>query len=368
MTDIIELDTDAAAPALDLAKVEDFSGRMVGILNGASAALMLSIGHQLGLFDTMASLPPSTSEEVARSSGLVERYVREWLGAMTTAGVVEYDSTRGAYRLPPEHAAMTTRAAGPNNFAAYTQFLPMAASVEDEVMTCFRNGGGVPYSSYPKFHAQMAEMSGAIFDASLVSSTLPLVPGLIEALEAGIDVADVGTGSGHAVNVMAKAFPNSRFVGLDFSEEALARGRAEAAAMGLSNATFEVKDAATVDGSRQFDFMTTFDAVHDQARPNEMIAGIHAALKPGGYWLCVDVAASSNVGENISHPMGTFLYTVSCAHCMTVSLAYDGVGLGAMWGVQKARELFAQAGFTDVSVRTIEGDILNNYYVCRKAD
>jgi SAM-dependent methyltransferase len=286
---------------------------------------------------------------------------------MTTAGIVEYDSARDTYRLPPEHAALTTRAAGPHNFASFMQFIPIAAAVEDDVMACFRNGGGVPYSAYPKFHAAMAEMSGAIFDASLVNTTLPLVPGLIARLEQGIDVADVGTGSGHAVNVMAKAFPNSRVVGLDFSEEALARGRAEAASMGLSNARFEVKDAATLDGSTQYDFITTFDAVHDQAQPDRMVAGIYAALKPGGYWLCVDVAASSNVGENRDHPIGTFGYTVSCMHCMTVSLAYDGVGLGAMWGVQRARELFRQAGFEDIAIHSVDGDVMNNYYVCRKA-
>jgi SAM-dependent methyltransferase len=262
---------------------------------------------------------------------------------------------------------MTTRAAGPNNFAAFTQMIPLVAAVEDEVMKCFRNGGGVPYSSYPKFHAMMAEVSGAIFDATLVSTTLPLVPGLVERLEAGIDVADVGTGSGHAVNVMAKAFPNSRVVGLDFSEEALARGRAEASAWGLTNARFEVKDAATLDSSTQYDFMTTFDAVHDQAHPDRMVAGIFAALRPGGYWLCVDVAASSNVGENRDHMLGTLMYTVSCMHCMTVSLAYDGVGLGAMWGVQQARELFRTAGFDEVTIHTVEGDVMNNYYVCRKA-
>jgi ubiquinone/menaquinone biosynthesis C-methylase UbiE len=353
---------------MDMAKVEEFGGKMAGILNSAAAALMLSVGHRLGLFDVMAGLAPSTSHEVAAAAGMNERYVREWLGAMTVAGIVEYDAGRDTYRLPPEHAALTTRAAGPNNFAAFMQFIPVVAEVETELLDKFRQGGGVPYSSYTRFHEAMAEISGAVFDAALVPAVLPMVPGIIERLEAGIDVADIGTGSGHAVNVMAQAFPKSRIVGIDFSDQALERGRAEAASLGLSNASFLAKDAATLDSSTPFDFITTFDAVHDQAKPQAMIDGIFAALKPGGYWLCVDIQASSHVGENVAHPLGTFGYTVSCMHCMTVSLAYDGEGLGAMWGVQKARSMFAQAGFTDIQVHALEGDPMNNYYVCRKPD
>ncbi len=352
---------------LDMSKVEAFGGQMVGFLNGGAAALGLSIGHQTGLFDAMAELPPATSDEIAEAAGLNERYVREWLGAMVTAGVIEYDRGRGAYVLPPEHAALTTRAAGPNNYACFMQFIPMAGAVEAEVIDKFRHGGGVPYSSYTRFHEAMADLSGAIFDANLVSATLPLVPGVVERLEAGIDVADIGTGSGHAINVMAKAFPKSRFVGFDFSEEAVERGRAEAKAWELTNATFEAKDVAALDDSLQFDFITTFDAIHDQAKPREVVAGIHRMLKPDGYWLCVDVQASSHVGENVEHPMGAFMYTISCMHCMTVSLAYDGEGLGAMWGVQKAREIFTDAGFGPIQIHTLPGDPMNNYYVCQKS-
>jgi SAM-dependent methyltransferase len=351
---------------LDLGKVEEFGAQMASFINGGAAALMLSIGHQTGLFDVMAGLPPSTSEQIAGAAGLQERYVREWLGAMVTAGVVEYDSGGAAYVLPPEHAALTTRAAGPNNFAAMAQMIAINGGVESEIIDKFRNGGGVPYSSFTRFHEATADTTGAVFDANLVSSTLPLVPGIIERLEAGIDVADIGTGSGHAINVMAKAFPKSNFVGYDFSDEALERGRAEAAAWDLTNTSFEAKDVATLDESRPFDFITTFDAIHDQAKPGAVVRGIHDALKADGYWLCVDVRASSHVGENVDHPLGTFGYTMSCMHCMTVSLAYGGEGLGAMWGVQKARELFTDSGFDKIEIHTVEGDPFNNYYVCQR--
>jgi 2-polyprenyl-3-methyl-5-hydroxy-6-metoxy-1,4-benzoquinol methylase len=349
-----------------MGKLEAFGARMSTILNGGAAALMISVGHRVGLFDTMAGLGSATSIEIAAAARLDERYVREWLGAMVTAGVVEYESARGTYRLPPEHAAMTTRAAGTNNYAAIMQFIPLIASVEEEVIDKFHNGGGVPYSSYGRFQVTMAEMSAMVFDASLVDATLPLVPGIVERLRDGIEVADIATGSGHAINVMAKAFPNSRFVGYDFSEEGIAVGRKEAADWGLTNATFEAKDVATLDEPERFDFITTFDAVHDQAKPRAVVKAIYDALKPGGYWLCVDVQASSHVGENVDHPLGTFGYTVSCMHCMTVSLAYDGEGLGAMWGVHQARDLFSDAGFVDIQVHTNDGDPFNNYYVCRK--
>jgi ubiquinone/menaquinone biosynthesis C-methylase UbiE len=286
---------------------------------------------------------------------------------MVTAGVVTYDGGSGSFSLPPEHAAFTVRSAGANNFALFMQFIPLLGDVESQIVDKFQRGGGVPYSSYPRFHETMAEMSRATVDATLLDATLPLVPHIVEQLRQGIEVADIGTGSGHAINVMAKAFPNSRFVGYDFSDEAVKRAQAEATAMGLTNAIFQVQDVAQLEQPGCFDFMTTFDAIHDQAKPREVVRAIYRALKPGGTWLCVDVQASSHVGENLAHPIGTFLYTVSCMHCMTVSLAYDGEGLGAMWGVHKAREIFQDAGFTEMQTHTVPGDIINNYYVCKKS-
>ena len=210
---------------LDPTRIEAFAGRMGGLLNDSLLALSISIGHQTGLFDTMATLPPSTSDEIAKAADLQERYVRETLGALTTGGIVTYDPANGTYTLPPEHAALTTRAAGVMNMAAFTQFVGLLGGVEQEVIRCFRDGGGVPYSSFPTFHRIMAELSKETIDATLLGGTLDLVPGLRERLVAGIDVADVGCGSGYAINVLGRAFPNSRFTGFDFSEEAITVGR-----------------------------------------------------------------------------------------------------------------------------------------------
>jgi 2-polyprenyl-3-methyl-5-hydroxy-6-metoxy-1,4-benzoquinol methylase len=351
---------------LDKAKAEAFGKQMVGILNSGLLALMTSIGHRTGLFDRMAGMAPSTSQQIADAANLNERYVREWLGSMVTGRIIEYDPANGKYRLPPEHAASLTRAAGPANLANMLQFTSLMGNVEDRIVDCFRNGGGVPYSEYPKFQQLMGEMSADIFDATLVNVTLPLVPGLVERLRSGIDVADVGCGQGHAINLMAKAFPNSRFIGYDFSEQGIAAGKAEAKAWRLTNAEFEVKDVSTLKGSRPFDLVTAFDVIHDQAQPRRVLKGIADSLKPNGVFLCVDIAASSNLGENMEHPLGPMLYSVSTLHCMTVSLALNGDGLGAVWGTQKAKDLLNEAGFKHIDVKSVEGDIFNAYYIARK--
>ncbi|OBJ62325.1 methyltransferase [Mycobacterium sp. 1423905.2] len=345
---------------------EAFAERIVATIDGASLALLLSIGHQTGLLDTLAGLPPSTSEEIAQAAGLNERYVREWLGGMTTGLVVDYDATAGTYRLPEHRARVLTRAAGPDNLAVVTQFLPLLGEVEQKIIGCFRTGGGLPYSEYPRFHTLMAEESGAVFDASLIDVVLPLVDGLPERLRAGADVADFGCGSGHAINVMAQAFPASRFTGIDFSEAAIATGRDEAVRLGLGNATFEAHNLAQLDKDCAYDVITVFDAIHDQAQPAQVLQNIYRALRPGGVLLMADIKASSRLEENVDRPMSTYLYTTSLMHCMTVSLALDGAGLGTAWGWQLAKSMLADAGFDDVVIAEIETDPINNYYIARK--
>lgn len=336
------------------------------MLTGGAMAALFALGHRTGLLDTMAQLPPSTSANIAAAANLNERYVREWLGGMVTGGVIDYEPKAGTYALPPEHAASLTTAAGPNNLASLAQCLSLFLRNEDELVECFRNGGGLAYDHFPGFQKMMAEISAAVNDTNLIDVTLPLVPGIVERLRAGIDVADVGCGEGHAINLMAKAFPNSRFTGFDFSPQAIAAGNAEARAMGNTNAQFEVADAAKLDMPEAFDFITVFDAVHDQADPAAMLANISRALRPGGTFLCVDIAMATALEENVGHPMAPFMYWVSTSHCMTVSLALGGVGLGTCWGKEKAIEMFADAGFKTTDVKQIEGDMLNNYYICQK--
>ncbi|MEU2795429.1 class I SAM-dependent methyltransferase [Streptomyces sp. NPDC007117] len=351
---------------VDPVQQEEFAGRMAQILNDACLGYLCSLGHRTGLFDVMAQLPPSTSEQIAEAAGLNERYVREWLGGVTVGGIVGYEPEDGTYRLPPEHAASLCRASGPDNMASFLQDLALIGQVEDEVVTAFRDGGGVPYSSYPKFQELQAEETARVYDAALVDAIIPLVPGLPERLGSGsgLDALDVGTGQGHVVNLLARAFPASRFTGVDMSEGGIAAAREEAARLGLPNARFDLADAAAVTGS--YDLVTAFDVIHDLARPAETLAAVAGALRDDGVFLMGDIAASSRLEENLDHPLGPTLYTFSVFYCMTVSLGEGGAGLGTVWGRQTALRMLAEAGFGDVEVREVEGDILNVYYVARK--
>ncbi|HEY5854827.1 MAG TPA: class I SAM-dependent methyltransferase [Aldersonia sp.] len=364
--------TNTLRTEIDTAAVEQFGERVLSTINEASIALLLSIGHQTELFDTMAGLPPATSAQIADAADLDERYVREWLGGLATGGIVDYDPAADAYALPAERAAVLTRAAGPDNLARLAQYIPVLAEVEQDIVGCFRNGGGVPYAKFPRFHAIMAEESTGVFDAALIDAILPLATGLPEQLRAGgAALADVGCGSGHAINLMAAAFPESRFTGYDFSAQALASARAEAVgsseSSGLPNAEFIECDVARLDVVERYDAITAFDSIHDQAHPAAVLANIHSALKPGGVFLMVDMKASSHVEDNKSLPWASFLYTISTMHCMTVSLALGGDGLGTVWGEQLALRMLADAGFADVQIADVETDPFNTYYVARKA-
>jgi SAM-dependent methyltransferase len=347
----------------DTTHTQSFAERALGIVNGGCLSLMLSVGHRTGLFDTLATLEPARSDRIATAAGLDERYVREWLGAMVTGRIVEYDPSTQTYWLPREHAAALTRAAGPDNLAELAQIVAMLGQVESAIVDVFRTGGGVHYSAFERFHTLMAESSQTTLEATLLTRTLPLVPGLVDRLEAGIDVLDVGCGHGVAILMMAKQFPRSRFVGLDVAAEAISAARTRGA--DLTNARFLVQDATTLSAPGSFDFITAFDAIHDQAAPRRVLRTIREALRPEGVFLMVDIAASSHLERNLDNPLAPFLFTVSTMHCMTVSLAQGGEGLGACWGEEKARELLVEAGFTSVDVSRVDGDPANGYYVCR---
>jgi ubiquinone/menaquinone biosynthesis C-methylase UbiE len=352
---------------IDQAKSEAFAEQMLSMLNQGALSLMISIGHKTRLFDTLSNMAPSTSEQIANSTGLNERYVREWLAAMVTGHIIEYDPAKGTYRLPPEHAMWLTRDAGMQNMAFQMQYIVMLAKVHEQIVDCFSNGGGVPYASFPDFQSIMAEESLHVMDNSLLQVILPLVAGLEERLRAGIDVADIGCGSGHALNIMAQAFPRSRFAGYDFSQEGINAAQAESRQLDLSNTHFEARDVSSLEIQDHYDFMTAFDSIHDQARPAKVLKAIERALRPGGNFLMLDIRASSRLEENMKHPLGPFLYTVSCNHCMTVSLADDGAGLGTMWGEQLASQMLHEAGFTQVEVKHVKGDIANSYYIASKS-
>jgi ubiquinone/menaquinone biosynthesis C-methylase UbiE len=317
----------------------------------------------------MAEMDFATSAKIADKAVLNERYVREWLGAMVTGGVIDYTPESKSYHLPAEHAAYLTRKAGADNIAVFTQYTAVMGEVEDDIVNCFKNGGGVPYSKFHRFHEVMAEDSGQSVLSSLESHILPLVPDLISKLKSGISMLDVGCGSGKIINKLAALFPHSHFTGIDLSEEAIATATSAAVISGLKNVEFIGKDLSDFHQTApeaKYDFITTFDAIHDQGKPLNVLKGIYRALKTDGIYLMQDISGTSHLEEDIKHPIGTFLYTISCMHCMTVSLAQDGEGLGAMWGEEKTKEYLSKAGFRSVQTNKLSHDIQNNWYIIKK--
>lgn len=351
-------------PGFDKQKAKAFTQLMVRHLEGASVTLMLEVGRRVGLFETMAGMGSASSAEIAAKAGLSERYVREWLAAMVCGGIVEYDASAATYRLPPEHAAALT---GPSmkNFATMAEIFPLLSRVIPHVAEAFRTGAGVPYKVYePEFVSVMDRRSRPRYAEMLFSAYLAKPEGLLPRLETGIRVADMGCGTGYCLRLMAQRFPRSTFVGYDLSEAAIAEARAEAAALGLKNVTYVVQDLTRFDAPGAYDLITAFDAVHDFPDPVGVLRRLRAALAPGGMFLMVDVCASSRLEENVGVPMAPYMYMISTMHCMSVSLASGGPGLGAAWGHQQALDLLRQAGFTDVQL-VERVDPVNSLYIAR---
>ena len=341
-----------------------FEEEMLDVMNKSALALLLSVGHRTKLFDTMSKLEPSTSQDIANAANLNERYVREWLGGLVTSKIIDYQAKSQTYSLPEEKAKFLTRE-GSYNYASSMQWIPALAYVEDHIVDCFKQGGGVPYELFKRFHTVMAEESSQTVLGALVENILPIIPQISEKLNSGINVLDVGCGSGRAVNLMAKSYPNSQFVGYDFSSEAIENASNEAKSLGLTNASFEIQDVSKFSKDKFFDVITAFDSIHDQAEPEKVLKNIRRSLNSTGIFLMQDIRASSKLENNMDHSLAPYLYTISCLHCMTVSLAQKGKGLGAMWGKELAVTMLKEAGFSSVDVKELPHDPINYYYLAR---
>lgn len=353
--------------AFDASRAADFETRLVRALNEGAMLQLISLAHRSGLLDQLAEGELMTSSELAAKAKLDERYVREWLGGATVAALVEHDPQAMTYRLPPEHATLLTDG-GEANLAVFSQYLPLMGQVEDDVLACFQHGGGVPYTRYARFHDIMAEDSGQTVLPVLLEAILPLAPELPGRLAQGIDVLDLGCGRGLALMKLAERFPASRFTGYDLSAEAIGWATERAARLSLANLRFEQRDLSDFDRTapaQRYDLVTTFDAIHDQAHPLNLLKGIRRTLREDGVYLAQDIHSSSHHHGDRDHPMGTLLYTVSIMHCMSVSLAQGGEGLGTMWGREKAREYFGKAGFGNIEVHQLSHDTMNDYWVLR---
>jgi SAM-dependent methyltransferase len=350
--------------AVDRKRVQEFSRKLFGFYTSGIVTLMIELGYQTGLFEAAAS-GPATSAELAERTGLDERYVREWLGAMTTGGIVEYDPATHRFMLPPEAAQCLTGSSS-RNLAPNSQMLRMLATRLPKVAECFRHGGGVSYAEFePDFTEAQDASWRRLYDGLLIKGFLSADKDLIERLESGVHVADVGCGTGHAVNLMARAYPRSTFVGYDIGAESIARAENEAREMELRNARFERLDVTALPAEPKFDLITSFDAIHDQRDPAIVLRRIAEALAPDGIYLMMEPRASSRLEDNVANPFAPYMYGVSVLHCMTVSLAEGGTGLGTAWGEQLARRMLSEAGFGKVESVEAPGP-QNTIFVCRR--
>ena len=358
-------------------KKDAFSQKMTDILNYGALNLALAVGYQTGLVDVMDKLcSPDTASAIAEKAGLDIRYVKEWLGVMVCGEIVELSADEhgeNLFQLPQEYGDLLARRAGNSNLGVYTQEIPLLTKCAMEpVLGSFSSGKGVHYENYPEFQGFMSQLANAKHREVLVNQFLPSVDEgrLLQKMESGIRVCDLGCGEGVAAMILARAFPKSDFVGLDLSPEVIRKAQRDALRENLENLKFHQQDAATLEGRTSFrgyfDYVIAFDAIHDQTHPKEALKGVYCILKEGGFFTMVDIAASSHLSENRSHPMGPFLYTVSLMHCMPVGLLNGGLGLGMMWGRQLAVEMLKEAGFEQIDVLEIRDDPFNLHFFCRK--
>jgi SAM-dependent methyltransferase len=351
--------------AFDPAVAETFAEGVASAINTGAVAVMLSVGHRTGLFDVLARMPAATSQEIAARAALNERYVREWLAVMVMGRVVVYEPESSRYTLPAEHAACLTRGGDLGNFAVYGQFISNMGLFEDRLLDCFETGEGTVYDEYHRFHEVMAEDSDQSVTAGLFDSILPLAEGIERRLEAGIDVLDAGCGRASALRTLAARYPASRFVGYDLCDDAIAYAQATARREGLANTRFEQRDLTGFDEPNSFDFVTSFDAIHDQKDPQGLLRGLRGALRDGGIYLLQDIGGSAQLEQNFDFPLSAFLYAISLFHCTPVSIGQGGEGLGTMWGWETAEAMLQEAGFKDVRRHCLAHDPMNVWFVAR---
>jgi SAM-dependent methyltransferase len=347
-------------------KIDAFAHRMIGIIDDGALAVMTSIGHRTGLLDAMAERSPCTLEEIAAATGLSEEYVGGWLDAMVRGGIVSRDSASGAYALPPEHAASLSRGGASDNLAELAEYVSLLGAAEDRIVESFQGGGDVPFDSRPSFHEVLESGSDRAVSSALADSILPLVPGLLEALRSGIDILDIGCGSGRTVNLMASIFPRSRFFGYDASSTAIDHAGWGAFERGLSNAHFQVCDPGSLDEPSRFHLITDFDGLHAQERARDVLGRIARGLRPGGVFLMQESAASSRADESPGDRIGPAVLSAASLERKATSTPALRESIAALCGEEQTRQLLLEVGFAEVKVHHLPHHVLNSFFIATR--
>ena len=347
--------------------IRDFLKLVYGQLSGLVTSGMIYLGHHLGLYRALQGAGPLTSEALAQKTGLHERWVREWLRGQAAARLLEYVGD-GRFELSPVAALVLANEQSPAFAAGAFSALPDQLGVLEQLLESFKTGIGLPYDAFGPQGARGVEgMLAPWFRTMLVPMALPRLDGVVPRLAAGAKVADVGCGTGIALIEMAKAYPRSVFHGYDISKHALAHAERSRHDAGLTNVAFHnaAVDPLPADGS--FDFITTFDCIHDMTHPDAAIRSIRQALKADGTWLIADINAKPTFEENLEkNPMAAMMYGFSVLSCMSSSLSHpEGAGLGTLgFSEPVARAMTTAAGFTRFTRHDFDNPV-NAYYEVR---
>ncbi|MHA3022245.1 class I SAM-dependent methyltransferase [Mycobacterium sp. BMJ-28] len=329
---------------VDEDKLNAFLGRAIGDLGAAMSAMLVLIGDELGLYAALAE-EHLTSAGLAERTGTDERYVREWLGNQAAGGYVEYDGASDTYHLSEEQALCLANPDGPVDLPGGYSVVEDLFHVKARAVENFRTGAGMEWGEHhPCLFRGTERFFRAGYNAHLLTAWLPALDGAVEKLRTGAKAADIGCGHGVTTILMAQAFPDSQFVGIDYHGPSIDTARAHAAAAGVLNASFEVADATTYGGG-DYDLIAFFDCLHDMADPSGAAARARQALKPDGHCLLVEPFAGDAVADNLN-PVGRVFYGASSLICVPVSLAQHGPALGAQAGERRLAEVMTGGGFT----------------------
>ncbi len=346
-------------------KIQAFAFRVVGDLSAAMAGPLMYIGDRLGIFKALASVGSVTSYDLASTTGLNERYLREWLSSMTAAEYVTYDPATDRFALPPEHAAVLAHDNSPFFTGGLTQMIPDHYRLLPDTIRCFREGGGVPYSAFGEdtfIGTERLFRTGYV--NFLAHQWIAAMPGVYEKLKSGALVADVGCGRGQALFHLAKEFPNSHFIGYDNYQPVIDHANQIAAEHHISNNLhYQVCAANTLPQSHGYDLVMTCDCLHDMVSPEACSRSIAGMLKPGATWFCIEPNVRDRLEQNIN-PIGKLFYSVSTIQCMSCSLAHGGAGYGAGMGEANIRRVASLAGFSHFRRLDIENPF-NQFFEIR---
>ncbi|HVA80627.1 MAG TPA: class I SAM-dependent methyltransferase [Candidatus Binataceae bacterium] len=353
--------------ALDQEKAASLT-RQVSVDFGAALTVALAyIGDRLGIFKLMAAGPPMTSSEIAGRAGLNERYVREWAANMAAAGYLDYNPVGGTFVLTPEQASVLANEDTTFFMGGTFQYAVACYRQIAKLSEAFTGGGGVPFTDFgPEIVEAIERMFHAGYETWVAQEWIPAVPDVHQRLIAGAEVAEVGCGAGQCVIPVALAFPNSRFWGYDVDTTSIARARLKAQRAGVADRiSFEQVSAEDLPARDRFDLVMAFNCIHDMARPRQVLASICRTLKSTGAFLWSEANAAERLEDNLN-PRGRTLYGASTMHCMTVSLAQGGEGLGVVIGKEQARGMASEAGFRGLAELPVK-NLQHRVFVARRS-